>query len=1100
MQAQPLEFLLNWLLKEYEQQHSIFGIHRSLFYTPRPDAPYTSTLFGQRLGTPIGPAAGPHTQLAQNIVCAWLCGGRFIELKTVQIRDDLTIPRPCIDMADEGYNVEWSQELKLHESAQEYIHAWVLIHLLPRLLGWEGRVANDTIFNMSVGYNLEGIQQPAMTRFMDTLADATEEIAACRALLRRKFPQFADIEIPSQITDNVTLSTMHGCPPDEIERIAHYLLVERGLHTTVKLNPTLLGQERVLDILHHHLGYSEIHIPDAVFAHDLQYNQAVALIRSLQSVAAGRGLTFGVKLSNTLAMANHRQALPGDEVYMSGRALYPITINLFHRLAREFNGNLVVSYSAGADALNVADILAAGARPVTVASDLLKPGGYARLGQYLENLEAAMQARSAHHLDELAGDPLVTLQKIAAAALTEPRYQRHYRPPELPKVSTGLGLFDCIDAPCMEPCAVHQHVPEYAWWIAQGDYDRALTTILARNPLPGITGYVCTQLCQTRCTRLASNYEAPVAIRALKRIAAERGRITLTPRPATGHRVAIIGAGPAGLSAACFLALHGVQVTIFEAKDTVGGMMRYVPSFRLPSPIIQEDVERILALGVELKLNSPVTEPPEQLLQQGFAAVYVATGFQKNTPLAIEGAHGQGVFSAFDLLARVRRGEPVNLGRKALVIGGGDTAMDATRVARRLTGQPATIVYRRTRHEMPASPDELQEALAEGNHLEELATPVRVILKDGRVAALVCVRNRLGEPGTDGRRQPQPIPGSEFQIEADAIIVAIGQQPELIFLAGSGVTRHKNGSIAVDADSGRAGVPGVYAGGDVVDGPESIIAACADGRRAAEGICRELGIAFQEPVFPTPALSEAEIAQVKRVRARKEAQHRPEMLPVAQRAGFDLIEQTLSEGAARAEAWRCLQCATFCDKCVEVCPNRANLTYFVAPVSLNVPRLACQGGKLVVTGHEPFRVTQTRQIVHIDDLCNECGNCETFCVHQGKPYREKPRLFWQRRFFVQENDNAFYIAPNGSGWRIDRREGGEESHLDWQASQVTFENDCVQVTLRPADFQIEALTLRREFSGEISLVGAAEMWVLLKGVTTSLPLNGASQNFGLRKS
>jgi len=239
---------------------------------------------------------------------------------------------------------------------------------------------------------------------------------------------------------------------------------------------------------------------------------------------------------------------------------------------------------------------------------------------------------------------------------------------------------------------------------------------------------------------------------------------------------------------------------------------------------------------------------------------------------------------------------------------------------------------------------------------------------------------------------------------------------------------------------------------------------------------------------------------VKRVRARKEAQHRPEMLPVAQRAGFDLIEQTLSEGAARAEAWRCLQCATFCDKCVEVCPNRANLTYFVAPVSLNVPRLACQGGKLVVTGHEPFRVTQTRQIVHIDDLCNECGNCETFCVHQGKPYREKPRLFWQRRFFVQENDNAFYIAPNGSGWRIDRREGGEESHLDWQASQVTFENDCVQVTLRPADFQIEALTLRREFSGEISLVGAAEMWVLLKGVTTSLPLNGASQNFGLRKS
>ncbi|MFX1412002.1 MAG: putative selenate reductase subunit YgfK, partial [Promethearchaeota archaeon] len=391
MKVQPFDVLLRWILKELEQNQSIFGIPRLLFYTPREGNPYELDLYGHRLATPIGPAAGPHTQLAQNIVCAWLCGGRFIELKTVQIMDELEIPRPCIDMEDEGYNVEWSQELKLEQSASEYVKAWVLIHILRRVLGFED-APFGTVFNMSVGYNLEGIQHPRMTRFMDRLEDASEEVSAIQATLRDRFPQFADIEIPARLTNNVTLSTMHGCPPDEIERIARYLLEERGLHTTVKLNPTLLGKEAVMRILHDDpstslragLGFTDIHIPDRVFEHDLQYDRAVELITTLKEVATARGLVFGVKLSNTLAMANHKGVLPGDEVYMSGRALYPITMNLFHKLAREFDGDINVSYSAGADALNVTATLAAGARPVTAVSDLLKPGGYSRLLQWLE--------------------------------------------------------------------------------------------------------------------------------------------------------------------------------------------------------------------------------------------------------------------------------------------------------------------------------------------------------------------------------------------------------------------------------------------------------------------------------------------------------------------------------------------------------------------------------------------------------------------------------------------------------------------------------------------------------------------------------------------
>jgi putative selenate reductase len=1100
MKVQPFDVLLHWILQELAEKQSIFGIPRSLFYTPQKDSPYaTPDMFGQYLATPIGPAAGPHTQLAQNIVCAWLSGGRFIELKTVQIMDELVIPRPCIDMADEGYNVEWSQELKLEQSAGEYIKAWALIHILPRLLDFEGQVPVGTVFNMSVGYNLEGIKSPPMTCFMDRLVDASEETAQIRAILKKQFPQFADIEIPSRLTNNVTLSTMHGCPPDEIERIARYLLQERELHTTVKLNPTLLGQEAVLGILHDDLGFSEIQIPDAVFEHDLQYNRAVALIKALQRTAAAQNLTFGVKLSNTLAMANHKRVLPGDEMYMSGRALYPITINLFHKLAQEFKGDLHVSYSAGADALNVTTILACGARPVTVASDLLQPGGYSRLRQYLENLEAAMHQRGATSLEELAQNKLANLAQAAAAARKDPCYKKSYHPYGLPKVASGLARFDCITAPCVAQCAVCQDVPEYAWLIAQGEYDRALEVILARHPLPGVTGYVCTHLCQTRCTR--NNYDEPVAIRALKRFAAEQGAREQrsrgaeeqggpsAPRPfRTSAQVAVIGSGPSGLAAAYFLALNGVQVTIFEAKDKPGGMLALAPAFRLPQAIVQEDIERITRLGVKIELAHPITTPPEQLLKEGFAAVYVACGFPQDARLDIAGIEGQGVFPALDLLARVARGEKPDLGSKVLVIGGGNTAMDAARTARRLASAAVTVVYRRTRAEMPAEAEELCDLLAEGNHLVELASPRRVILQDGQVVALECVRNRLGEPDADGRRKPIPIAGSEFVLEADAIIVAIGQSPDSAFLDGSAVSLRPDGAIAVEPQTGRA-APGVYAGGDAVRGPAIIIEACADGRRAAEAICAQLGIQFAQPAARPAALSEADVLQVKHARAKKEAPHQPEMLPVARRGGFDLIEQTLSAEAARREAARCLQCVTLCDKCVEVCPNRANYTYFVSPVDLLLPRLSCRDGRLVVTGQERFQVQQTRQIIHLADFCNECGNCATFCVHDGQPYLDKPRLFLRESDFAQADDNAFYVAKNRQGWTIRKREGGQEAWLSAPShtDKLFFENDRLRLVISPPAFQIQTMELKRAFPGEFSLAEPAAMYVLLQGLTTSLP-------------
>jgi putative selenate reductase len=384
---------------------------------------------------------------------------------------------------------------------------------------------------------------------------------------------------------------------------------------------------------------------------------------------------------------------------------------------------------------------------------------------------------------------------------------------------------------------------------------------------------------------------------------------------------------------------------------------------------------------------------------------------------------------------------------------------------------------------MPAEPEEIEGLLDEGHHLLELASPLRVLWQDGRIVGLECQRNRLGEPDDSGRRRPQPIEGSVFQLPAEQVIVAIGQAPDLGFLDGSGISFRDDGAIEVDPVTGQAVPSAVYAGGDAVRGPAIIIEACADGRRAAEAICEKFGYGFQSIPWPPSGPHAADLIELQQARARKEAAQQPAMLPPEQRGGFDLVEQGLNPEAAHAEAARCLQCSTLCDKCVEVCPNRANYTYFVPQLRLSLPQLACRDGALVVVAEINWQVRQSRQIVHIDDFCNECGNCATFCVHQGRPYTDKPRLFLQRTAFEQEQDNAFYIEGN----TIWRREAGQLAWLSITGDQVHYEDDRIQVTLNN-EFKPQALTLKQPFQGTISLVPAAEMKLLLQGGTASLPV------------
>ncbi len=386
-----LSQLLRLIFHGLDTEAGVFGIPQELFFVPRDNEALRTEIFGHELHSPVGVAAGPHTQLAQNIVAAWLMGSRYIELKTVQTLDEIEVPKPCIDMQDEGYNCEWSQELTIKESFNEYLNAWIIIHILNHRFGW----GNDpgTVFNMSAGYNLQGIMNANVQWFLEKMGDCSGELAGKIEEIIDIYPAVKGIGIPPAISDNITLSTMHGCPADEIEDIARYLLEKRKLHTLVKLNPTLLGPELLRDILNGKLRFKTI-VPDEAFAHDLKYPDAVRIIKSLQKTAAENNVHFGLKLTNTLESLNNKNVFGGDVsmMYMSGRALHPISVNLARKLQEEFAGELLLSFSAGADAFNISDLISCGFRTVTVCSDLLKPGGYMRLHQYFEELEKSLRS------------------------------------------------------------------------------------------------------------------------------------------------------------------------------------------------------------------------------------------------------------------------------------------------------------------------------------------------------------------------------------------------------------------------------------------------------------------------------------------------------------------------------------------------------------------------------------------------------------------------------------------------------------------------------------------------------------------------------------
>ena len=395
-----LDVLASRIAGEFQSRNRIFDMPTARIWERADDVDLSFEFLGRPAATPIGPAAGPHSQLAQNIVLSWLGGARLFELKTVQILDELEIARPCIDMETIGFNTEWSQELKIPESLEEYVKAWMLIHILQR---WEplrphiGPDSGPFVFDMSVGYDLAGISSEPVTTFINSMLDATEEIERLRPLIPDAFSEFRDMAFPSRVADTVTLSTFHGCPPDEIESITKFLMSEHDLDVIVKLNPTLLGFDRVSDIVQRQLGYAHIQLDPASFDADLQLDRGLELIGELRRFAAANGRRFGIKLTNTLVVRNHKGFLADDPMYLSGPPLHVLASALLAKLVDALpdtflvdgrDGDVQVSFSAGVTRDNLATTLGMGVRPATICSDLLKPGGYGRLAPMLKRLTA----------------------------------------------------------------------------------------------------------------------------------------------------------------------------------------------------------------------------------------------------------------------------------------------------------------------------------------------------------------------------------------------------------------------------------------------------------------------------------------------------------------------------------------------------------------------------------------------------------------------------------------------------------------------------------------------------------------------------------------
>ena len=957
----PFDRLMNRILVEH-QEGAVFGMQKC--YRAKNLQP--NTLFGRKLEGQIGPAAGPNTQLAQNIVASYYGGARFFELKTVQKMDGrelaACVAKPCITAEDECYNCEWSTELEVPQAYAEYVKAWFACKVMAKEYDLGDPDAFQ--FNISVGYDLEGIKLPKVDRFINEMKDAkdTEIFKECKAWLLANLDRFQkvtkeDVEaIQSEIINSVTVSTLHGCPPSEIEAIASYLIQEKHLHTFVKCNPTLLGYETARAILDE-MGYDYIAFTDFHFKDDLQYSDAVPMLKRLQELAKSLNLAFGVKITNTFPVDVKNNELPSQEMYMSGKSLFALSMSVAKMLTRDFNGSLRISFSGGADYFNIERIVEAGIWPVTMATTLLKTGGYLRFIQMAELLEKNL-AKPWEKVE------LSLVEKMIADAKSDKHLVKPVKPLPNRKSDKKVPLVDCYTMPCRDRCPIHQDITSYGRLVNEGKFQEALEVILDKNPLPFMTGNICTHTCQSACTR--NHYETDVQIRTNKLIAARGGYDAVLPglkqEGAVQKKVGVIGAGPAGISAAFFLARAGVEVHVYDKDAVAGGVVaNVIPGFRIPAEEIQKDVNLAKQYGAQFHLGQEVSDIDAFRKENNFDAVVVAIGAHKEAPLVLEKGEA---YNALHFLAdfKAQNGK-LDLGKNVVVVGAGNTAMDVARAAKRNAGvENVYLVYRRTKRYMPADQEELEEAIEEGVNFQELLAPFTH--ENGK---LLCHRMVLSDVDASGRRS---VKESEevLEVPCDTVIASIGEKVDGAFYEKNGITVNEKGLPVLKKETNETSVSGVYAAGDGAFGASVIVKAIANAKLACEAILNKT-IGTDRPSETTD----------EKIYGKKGNLQEP------------------AKGLNPDK--RCLACDHICENCCDVCPNRANFAIKVPGVEMH-------------------------QIIHVDYMCNECGNCETFCPYNSAPYKEKFTLFHRAEEMEDSTNDGFAFVDNDGNAIV--RVGGEK--------------------------------------------------------------------------
>lgn len=468
----PLPTLLKRAYHEPGRQQTLFDLPLKDFFRGSAGADTGVRFHDLPAGTPLGPAAGPHDQLAQNIVLAWLGGSRIIELKTVQVLDELTINRPCIDVTNIGFNIEWSQELKLEQSLHEYVKASMMIDIL-----WEENALGiadpsslptsfyDIVFDLSVGYDLKGIEDETVTGFIQRAKHADREVEEHRLEVPDEYAKYRQYPFRTDLVKTATLSTFHGCPKDEIERICRYLLEEMGLHTIVKLNPVQIGKEKLEHLLYERLGYTHLQVNQKAYETGLSLQEALELVQRLEPLAKKHGLNIGVKFSNTLEVRNTLGRMPDEVMYLSGQPLHAIAMALAGEWRSAAGTRYPISFAAGIDRRNFPDAVAMGLVPVTVCTDLLRPRGYGRQSGYLAELASMMGKVGARTVDEYVmkarpGDAsdhdqavLRNTRAIVEETVNDPRYAWAQNQKEPNKINSHLYVFDCISCDkCLPVC------------------------------------------------------------------------------------------------------------------------------------------------------------------------------------------------------------------------------------------------------------------------------------------------------------------------------------------------------------------------------------------------------------------------------------------------------------------------------------------------------------------------------------------------------------------------------------------------------------------------------------------------------------------------